>query len=280
MRRIGRAFAAAAAALWAGAAAAELPGRYDGLDAAEGMRLEIARAGDGYAVTLTTPSDGRQSVAAPKAGDGAEARATLGGAAVHLRILPEPLGVSVLALPVDARGLPTAEGGRALAFLREGVDPPPRPTRWVPPPAGAVKAVDAAGFVSSYPFWPAEAALWGYEALEPRFRSVIKLYPLIQADLLWKLCASPRRSPAIAEALRGQGASCEDVAAAMRRTQERGRFDRFKADAEVERKALMETLLCADDLRRTDADCKRAGAETAKRAVSMETAASALARYR
>lgn len=275
---------AAAAALMTltlvGQAAAEVAGRYVGLEAAEGMKLELKKAGEGLSGSLATRADGTQSFTATPAGEGAEARVTLGGAPVYLRILPEPMGVSVLALPLDARGLPTAEGGKAFAFLREGVKLPPRPTRWIEPPSGPIPALDAAAFVSSYPFWPAQSAIWGYQALEPRFRSVIKLYPLIQADLLWKLCASPERSPAIAEALRGAGASCAEIAASMARVQEAGKFDRFKADAEVERKLLMETLSCSDDLRRTDPACKRAGAETAKRAVSMQTAATALSRYR
>ncbi len=266
--------------LGAAAGAADLAGRYAGLEDARGMALELRRQGDGYAGTLTTPGDGRQDFAAAAAGEGAEAQVSLGGATAYLRILPEPMGVSVLALPLDARGLPTAEGGRALAFLREGVPLPAPPARWVPPPAGPVRAMDAAGFVSSYPFWPAQSAVRGYEALEPRFRSVIRLFPLLQADLLWKLCASPERSPAIAEALRGQGATCADVAAAMDRIQRAGAFARFKADAEVERDLAMQTMRCSDDLRRSDPDCRRAGAETARRAVSMDTAATALARYR
>jgi hypothetical protein len=150
----------------------------------------------------------------------------------------------------------------------------------MPPPTTPPRAIEPRSFVSSYPFWPPLSVAMAYEALEPRFRSVVKLYPLVQADLLWKLCASPQRTPGIAEALRGQGLGCAEVASAFDAMQRGDGFNRFKRDVAADAAILIDALGCADDLRRTDPACARAGRETAARAVSMETAATVLERYR
>lgn len=261
-------------------ASAQVAGRYDGIDAASGMTLAIEESGQRARGTLTM-DDGREiDFRGEIVGETLEATFTDGGVRVYLRAVTEPIGARVVLVPMDEDNQLRVDRTRAYAFLREGVSLPERPTRYMPPPTTRPRAIEPRAFVASYPFWPPLSVAMAYEALEPRFRSVVKLYPLVQADLLWKLCTSPERTPGIAEALRGQGLSCAEVSQAFRRMQETGSFDRFKRDVTASSAALITTLGCADDLRRLEQACKDAAQETARRAVSMETAGTVLARYR
>jgi len=271
---------ALALTLWAQAALAQLEGAYLGLGAAAGWRLEIAAQGDAYAVALTGPDGERRAFPADRLGDGAEGVATLASGEALVRIAPQAVGVRVVAIPFD--GVRTLDAGRTetLAFRREDVALPQQPKRFLPAPTGPVRAFDPRAFVESYPFWEPQGALWAYEALEPRHRTVIRLFALVQADLLWKLCQSPQRGAGLAEALRGQGVVCADVAGAIAATQAGGAFDRFKADVAKERALLVGTLDCGDKYVSHGPDCPKAAQETARRAVSMETAATVLRRYR
>lgn len=272
--------AALALTLWAQAALAQLDGAYLGLGAAEGWRLEIATEGDAYAVTLTEPDGARRAFGADRLGDGAEGVAMLSSGEALLRIAPQAVGVQVVAIPFD--GVRTLDAGRTqtLAFRRADVALPQQPRRFLPAPTGPVRAFDARAFVESYPFWEPQGALWAYEALEPRHRTVVRLFPLVQTDLLWKLCQSPQRGAGLAEALRGQGVVCADVVDAIAAAQAGGAFDRFKADVAKERALLVETLDCGDSYVAHGPNCPKAAQETARRAVSMETAATVLRRYR
>ena len=271
---------ALALTLWAQAALAQLEGAYLGLGAAAGWRLEIAAQGDAYAVALTGPDGERRAFPADRLGDGAEGVATLASGEALVRIAPQAVGVRVVAIPFD--GVRTLDAGRTetLAFRREDVALPQQPKRFLPAPTGPVRAFDARAFVESYPFWEPQGALWAYEALEPRHRTVIRLFALVQADLLWKLCQSPQRGAGLAEALRGQGVVCADVVNAVAAAQAGGAFDRFKADVAQERALLVATLDCGDKYVAHGPGCADAARETARRAVSMETAATVLRRYR
>ncbi|PKP61949.1 MAG: hypothetical protein CVT86_08420, partial [Alphaproteobacteria bacterium HGW-Alphaproteobacteria-8] len=186
-------FLTLALALWAHAAAAQLGGAYVGLDAAQGYRLEIAPQGEGFSGVLTEPDGARRAFSADRLDDSAEGVVSLSGGDVLLRIAPEAIGARVVVIPFDGARRLDASRTQSLAFLREGVALPEQPTRFLPAPSGPVRAFDARAFVESYPFWEPLGALWAYEALAPRSRTVIRLFALVQTDLLWKLCQSPQR---------------------------------------------------------------------------------------
>lgn len=265
---------------WAGAAMAQFAGRYVGIDAAQGMRVELSVSGSNARGTLIRADGTRTRFSGEVVDDSLEASFTEQGRRVYVRLLAEPIGARLVLVPIDADNVLRVDETEAYAFLREGVDLPQRPERFLPPPDRPIPYIEPRAFVSSFPFWPPRSVALAYEGLEPRFRSVIKLYPRVHADLLWKLCASPERTPGIAEALRGQGLNCNEVNTAFRTMQAGAGFGRFKREVVAEAKALMTTLGCADDLRRNDAACRAAAAETARRATAMETAGSVLARYR
>jgi hypothetical protein len=269
-----------AALFWAVVAHADLPGAYVGVGEAAGMRVELRADGAGFRGEITLGDGERRDFRAEAAGAMAEAAIETADGALWLHFAPEAIGVVVTVVPFDAEGALRADRSQALPFVREGVTMPDAPERFLPPPEAPVRVVDARSFVSSYPFWPPMSAAWGWDGVEPRFRSVIRMFPLIQADILWTLCRAPQRTAGLGEALAGQGVTCAEVVSAVRRMQESDAFDRFKRDVARERRLLMTVLSCSRDLTRQRPECADAGAETARRAVSMETEATALARYR
>lgn len=274
---------AVAAMAWlagGGAASAQFAGRYVGIDAAQGMRIELSVSGDQGRGTLFRKDGTSVRFSGEVVEDTLEAAFTEDRRRVYLRLIAEPIGARVVMVPFDTDHQLRVDQTEAYAFLREGVSLPSPPARFLPPPDKPVKFIDAQAFVSSYPFWPPLSVALAYEGLEPRYRTVVKLFPVVQADLLWKLCASPERTPGIAEALRGQGLSCTDVNNAFRAMQAGPAWDRFKKAVAPEAAQLMLALGCAEDHRRNDPACRKAAQETAKRALSMDTAATVLARFR
>ena len=274
------ALALVAALQAATALASDLVGRYRGIDAAAGMRLEIEARGRGFRGVLTEADGAARRFEADDLDGLAEAAVTLSEGRALLRLSPAAAGVSVVVAPFGRDDSYDPSRTRALAFLREGLDAPPAPRRFVPAPTRSGAPVEARAFVDSYPFWEPLGAAWGYEGVEPAKRTVIRLFALVQTDLLWKLCQSPERTPGLAEALRGQGVTCQEVIAAIRRAQTAGApFNRFLRDVAAERAVLLQVLDCADGPS-AGAKCRTAAQETARRAVSMETAATTLRRYR
>ncbi|MGF1659289.1 MAG: hypothetical protein ACFCUS_07650 [Rubrimonas sp.] len=262
------------------AALAQFAGDWRGLGAADGMRMRIDGGGDALRGRFTDVDGAVREFRATRAGDVAEAEVPVEGGRVFLRIRPRGAGLEVALVPLADDGTLDAGAARALAFVPAGTRVPDSPRWYMPPPASPPRAIDPMGFAASYAFWEPDAVAWGYAALAPRYRTVMRLFPLVQADLLWKLCAASQRPAALGEALRGQGVTCADVANAVEAMQRAGKFERYKDAVAREHGVLMRTLDCADDATRTRRDCADAAAETAKRATSMETVATALARLR
>lgn len=270
-------FLSAVALLLGSAAAADLAGRHVGIGEADGMVLDLKPGGRGLRGALTLPDGVEYAVDAERVGEAAEAALTMPEGPVFLRLTPHPSGLIATLAPLGPGGTIERGAVRAYAFVPEGTPMPDIPTRFLPEPSAPPRAMDAEAFVASYPFWSPLAAAWGYDAVAPRYRTVIRLFPLVQADLLAKICRSPERTRGIAEALAGQGVTCQDV---INRTPESGgakaRFDEAVAR---ERRLLRTALDCATDLTRTRDECARASEETARRAASMETVGTALARF-
>lgn len=262
------------------AALAEIAGSYLGLAEAKGLRLDLQEAGGRYTASFTDLRGVVTEFRAEKLGEMLEGEMSLDGERMLVRVRPRPIGAELVLLPMDAEGLPVPSGARAFAFLRQGVDVPDQPENYIAPPAGPIRAIDGGAFVSSYAFWNPMEVAWAYDAVEPRLRTVIRLFPLVQTDVAWKICAAPRRTAGIAEALRGQGVGCSDILSAMERAQASNAFSRFKRDVEVEKRELVTAMDCADDLTRTRRDCSNAANAASRRAVSMETIQTVLARYR
>lgn len=267
-------------AMAAGPAAAQgLVGSYFGIGDAEGLTLTIRREGEGFAGTLGDASGTGQDFVSEDVGGGAEFVADLDGRPAFLQATAVPAGVSVAWTPIDPSGVVQAGETRILAFLRDGTVLPDLPEVFVPPPApGAMVSGNA--FLQSYEFWSPDGVVAGYEALPQKFRTVMRMFPLVQLDVIRRLCLAPGGGRAQAVALRGQGLACGEVTALFAAMQGDGRLERFRADLVAEREILSLTVLCADFYTVDRAQCDDASRLLAERAVSMETAATALRRYR
>ena len=267
---------------WLGVAAAQdaLDGRYFGIDEADGLLLEISADDEGFSGSLTDPLGAVQSFMADDVGGSAETVVDLNGQPAFLRITPVPVGVSVAWTPIDPTGAMLAGETRILAFLREGTVLPDLPEFYVNPPTRPGALVSGNAFLLSYEFWPPDGVVRGFDALPEKYRSLMRMFPLVQLDVIWKLCLSGTGGSAQARALRGQGLTCAEVSAQFAEMQRDDRFGRFKSDLTVEKDVFVTVVRCADAYPMTKQQCDTASQQLAARAVSMETAATALARYR
>ncbi len=274
IRRLALGLALLAAAT---AARADVFGAWMGLGAAEGARLTLSEARRGVEGALDL-GEGPIEFLGERVGETVEAEIPLAEGRAYLRIAPEAAGLVLTLAPIDAENRLRADRTRAYAFVPEGTPMPEFPARFLPEPAQAPRVIDAEAFVWSYPFWSPLGAALGYEAVAPRYRTVIRLFPAVQADLLAKICRSPERTPGIAEALRGQGVACRDVLNAAPEGSAAAR--RLAEAADAERPALAQTLDCSTEVLGRNPDCAAAGRETARRAASTETVATVLNRIR
>lgn len=267
----------------AGAAFADLQGAYRGVDAAEGMRLVLSGSGGRLSGEVTKPGGAGATFTADRLESGAEAKASWNGRNAWFIFTEEPLGVSMVVIPLGPNDVGIVAETEAMLFVREGVVQPPRPARYVPPPAGPGGTIDPRAFIESYSFWPSTNVAYGYGMVRGRYRTLIRMHPVVMTDILWKLCRANNASSALADALRGQEVTCNDVLRAFGRMVRPGAsiepFNRFRKDVEAQKAALVEAIVCSVDYRRNSPTCKRAGARVAKAAVSLETVKSVLARY-
>ena len=167
-----------------------------------------------------------------------------------------------------------------LLFLREDLELPTLPARYIEPPQQPGGTIDPEAFIESYAFWSSESVSYGFGMVRGRYRTLIRLHATVQADILWKMCQSQAAPAELAEALRGQGVNCQDVLFKIDTAIQSGEaFNRFKADVLTQKNQLTEAIRCSIDYRRNSQDCKQAGARIAAAAVSLETVASVLRRY-
>lgn len=271
------------ALMMAAAASAELAGGYRGLDAAEGMRLEFSGGGERITGVFIDKSGARIGFDADALETGGETIVRKDGRPLYMLFTEEPLGLTVVTIPMtDQQELITPET-EAYAFLKDGVDLPPKPARYVQPPSGPGGTIDPRAFVDSYGFWPPVNVAYGYEMVRGRYRTLIRLHPVVQTDILWRMCRTRASQAVLADALRGQGASCDDVLSTFARMMKPGdavsAYNRFRSDLEAEKAALVEAIRCSIDYRRADPKCMVAGQRVAEAATSLQTVKSVLSRY-
>lgn len=260
--------------------AAGLDGAFIGVDAAQGMKLAFARSGDSWSGQFTARGGRAIPFTAPVLGQGAEADIEFQGRRHYVRFEPQGVGVAMVRIPYADGGGLQMQNAQTLIFIREGVDLPPRPRRYVDPPTAPGGTIDPEAFVESYAFWPPEGVAYGYGMVRGRYRTLIRLHTLVQTDILWKMCQTRAAPAELAQALRGQGVDCGEILRAIGQTMADGdRFSRFKADVLEEKKALALAIRCSIDFRRNDPECKKSGRDVARAAVSMETVGAVLARY-
>lgn len=283
--------AALAALLFAGllaglspAAAADLTGGYFGLGDARGMRIELDQGAEGAdPAGRFIDSNGTEAAIGGGWKDGAiEAVLAFPESQVFLRLMEASSGLVAVAIPLDEDGKPVARAAREMTFLRDGMAPPVQPELYQPEPDRADRVVDPDVFLASYSFWTPTGVSRGFSAIGARYRTMMRLYPMLHADVLWKLCGADGRlaSEQRGEALRGQGVECSDILATVDRLQRAGRFGEWKAAADAEAQDFLAAVQCARGFIVKESVCGPAAKKTAQAAVSLRTVASAIKPFR
>ncbi|MGG7568296.1 hypothetical protein ACQ5SO_19255 [Rhodovulum sp. DZ06] len=268
-----------------GAARAEdLSGGYFGLGDARGMRIEVEQ-GDpaGDPAGLFIDSNGAEArFGGAWVGGGIEAVLAFPDSQVFLRLDAAPSGLVAIALPLDEDGQPIERASREMTFLRDGLAPPAQPELYQPEPDRADRVVDPDVFLASYSFWSPEGVSRGFSAIGARYRTMMRLYPMVHADVLWKLCGADGRlaSEQRGEALRGQGVECAELLGLVEDLQRSGRFGEWKAAAEAEGADFLAAVQCARGYIVKREVCGPAAQKTAAAAVSLRTVATAIQPFR
>jgi len=262
------------------AQAAGLSGEFLGVADAEGARIRIEPDSDGYRGTFYDARGTKQKFSADRTGDVAEAVLDMDGRTVLMRMFPLPYGAEVAIIPFTDDGRLDIPASRTLNFLRAGLKLPKPPPDFVDAPVDPNGRIAGNSFLVSYEFWAPSGVKNGYLSLPDRFRTLLRLYPSVLLDVVWKLCLAPDAGQALAIALRGQGVTCDEVVGWLAAIQESGRFNRFKADVAEDRKFLRASVRCADGYQVSQKLCEEAAQRLSQSAVSLETAATVMARYR
>lgn len=257
-----------------------LNGRYVGIQDAEGAAIVIAPSGSGFTGTFYDPHGKRQNFQADNIGGAAEAVLDMDNRTVLMRMTPLPFGAEVALVPFSANGQLIIQDGRIVSFVREGLDVPEPPADFVPPPVDASGRIAAYSFLASYEFWSPTGVRDGYLALNTKSRTLIRLFPAVQLDIIWKLCLAPGAEEALGIALRGEGVNCEEVIDGVASAQRSGRFDRYKAEVQSQGETLRTAVRCGDGYVADKRTCDAAAKQVSQAAVALETAGTVLRRYR
>ncbi|MEO0820621.1 MAG: hypothetical protein AAF074_09380 [Pseudomonadota bacterium] len=269
------------AAMLAGEAAASplVKGRFYGIDDAAGAELRVRPSGDGYAGSLRDKEGNAREFTAEPEGAGIETVMEIDGRMTLLRIQPLPYGAEATIVPVAPDGRLLADQARIFAFVRTDIELPEPPKDFIQPPEPG-RRVAAYGFLSSYEFWSPSGVRDGYLALAPRHRTLIRLFPAVQLDVIWKLCLAPEADGALGIALRGQGVACAEVRDTIASLQSEGRFGDYKEAVGEEGDVLRQAIRCGDNYVESKSTCDAAAKEVSRMATSLETAATVLNRFR
>ena len=147
-------------------------------------------------------------------------------------------------------------------------------------PSRPGQEIDPDVFLASYQFWEPEGVANGFDNIGARYRTVLRMFPQIHADVLWKLCQAQTQRGLLAEALRGQGAGCAEIQATVARLQDGGRFSDWKAAVDREISQLMPAVQCSRGYIVKESVCGPASKRVAEAATSLETLATVLGRWR
>ena len=260
-------------------AAEQLQGLYFGIDDAAGASIRIEPDSQGFTGTFFDRNGNSQSFEADRIEDAAEAVLDMDGQAVLLRMAPLPFGAQVSLIPFNAAGNLELEFARSLGFLREGVNLPAVPTDFVKAPLEGCTRIAGNSFLASYQFWEPSGVVNGYLCLPVRFRTLMRMFPAVQLDVIWKLCLAPQADQALAFALKNQGVDCSGVRAGIATAQRKGRFDQYKGEVTTERNSLKTSVRCADGYVESKETCEVASRTLKENAVSLRTARMVLDRY-
>ncbi len=262
------------------AGAEELSGTYYGVEGAAGATIEIVPRGGGFDGSFRDAGGRKQAFRADRAGESAEAVLDMDGRTVLVRIEPLPFGANVAIIPILAGGQLDIAAGRVETFVRSDLELPTPGPDYIDAPGTDTGRIAGNGFLASYEFWSPTGVRNGYVSLPDRFQTLMRMFPAVQLDVIWKLCLAPSSDRALSIALRAQGVTCKEVLDGIAGMQRSGSFNRYKAEVAQQRETLRITVRCADRYPESKETCDRAARDLSAQAVALETAATVLERYR
>ncbi|MEL7138071.1 MAG: hypothetical protein AAFP67_03430 [Pseudomonadota bacterium] len=261
-------------------AAGPLEGRFYGIDGADGAELRVSRGDGAFAATIRDGDGGSRDFSLTPEGGGAAGMLRMDGRQVLMRLDPVEFGVEALIVPVAEGGKLITEQSQVFVFVRSDIDLPEMPEGFIAPPPPSQRVVPAYSFLSSYQFWSPAAVRDGYARLPTRHRTLIRLFPAVQLDVIWKLCLAEGAEVELGTATRGQGVSCDEVREVISRAQSEGRFGDYKAEVTEQSDTLITAVRCGDNFVESKRTCDEAAVNVSRMATSLETAANVLDRYR
>ncbi|MEL6265798.1 MAG: hypothetical protein AAFR52_09155, partial [Pseudomonadota bacterium] len=186
--------AAAGLAVPGAASAQALRGSFFGVDAADGARLTIDRGGSGR---LSDPGGRSFDFEGERSDGGISGQMPIAGGDALFRVDPLPYGALMTVIPLAADGSQRTDAAQVYTFVRRDLEVPALPEGFLPPPGEGVERFGALGFLRSYQFWAPDGVARGYAAMAPRHRRLVMLFPVVQLDIIWKLCLAPAGLPMV-----------------------------------------------------------------------------------
>ena len=260
-RLLAAVFALAALLLAAGPARAQddaaFVGVFVGVDTAEGAGLLVERAADGgYRGRYLSPDQVLHELTGTLENGVLQMRAEAETRMAFLRVQPVSVGLVVAVIPVEGVVPPDeapapSQLGRAVqyAFVREGTKLPDLPGRIRAAPDANTRYLATLTFLDNYPYWPAEGVVRGFALIPANHVAMIRMFPRVQADLFWKMCAADGLNPQLKREVDAAGTSCAEVREAVARFQAKGTFDDFKTDVEADTATLRDAIACGQGMK-------------------------------
>ena len=238
-----------------------MDGTYYGLDGAQGLTLQLTQGPSGR----ISASDGSgQAINGRMENGSVVADLIFQGKRGTARFTPKGIGIGMVWTANDG------SGETVFAFRRQNLQLPPMPAGFQPEPPYGTRGVEPSAFLSSYEFWTPNTVAFVYDDIEEKYRAIMRLFPAVQADLIWKLCQSTARPMELGEALRGEGVTCAEVDSTLKDAQRTDAFSRFKRRVHAQRVDAVLAVECARGIHQANI-CIDAARRTQRAAASLET---------
>ncbi len=237
-----------------------LNGAYYGLDEARGLTIQL----NGATGRIGAADGSGQEIQGRMQNGSVITDLIFRGKRGTARLTPKGLGLGFIWTPQDG------SGDVVYAFKRQGLETPPPPVGFIPEPPQGTRYVEPSRFLASYEFWSPDSVASVYDGIEEQYRALIRLFPAVQTDLIWKLCQSRSAARELGEALRGEGVTCGQIDKRMKEAQKSDAFNRFKRRVHSERADAMLAVECARGIHLAPT-CIEAARRTQRAASSLET---------
>ncbi len=257
------------------AAQQNLSGTYLGLDAAQGLSVQLQDNGRSVSGRVSAPDGSGQSISGEMKDGSAVAKLIFRGQQGIARFTPKGVGLSMIWSPADQNGNRTGGADVVFAFRRQSLDLPAQPAGFVPAPPPGTRRFEPGSFLRSYEFWEPNAVAEIYDVIGEQYRAIIRLFPAVQTDLIWKLCQSTSVPSELGEALRGEGVTCAQVDSTIKASQATGGFNRFKRRVHTEKADALLAVECARGIHNAPV-CIDAARRTQRAASALETVATVI----